>query len=407
MHASTPATTVAVAMAVSTIVAIAISPQSASAAAIPRSWTGTTSTDWTLAANWSPNEAPSTTSRSAVFDTAFTNQPTVPGNSSSIFGGIGGVWVKGTAVGDINIGVSPTVNGSTRTFQVHSLLNDVDDAAILIDSGTTGKLTINTTSLKLGDAQSWVNNSSNVFTVNASVNVNSLAFTIKGSGDTVINGATTGGGTLTKDGDGILTFAGATHGHSGTTVVTAGTLRVTSTLSNSSAVLNANGGTVDGTGTIGRTTTVASEATLAPGISNTTAGTLTFNRSLTLQGTTDFDLFSPASYDKIYFSGTTTGNRTLTYNGTLKVDGAGVSFANGQVYDLFDWGVDATRTGAFTTVQLPTLPSGLTWKIFGSQAFDYTTGQIVVVPEPLGVGAFGAAMTTFMLRRRRRQGAVT
>jgi hypothetical protein len=75
---------------------------------------------------------------------------------------------------------------------------------------------------------------------------------------------------------------------------------------------------------------------------------------------------SPSQIDRITASG------ALAMGGTLAVSlASGFSPLAGQSFDLFDW---SSRTGTFSTIQLPTL-TGLSWNT--SQL--YTTGTISVV----------------------------
>lgn len=86
-------------------------------------------------------------------------------------------------------------------------------------------------------------------------------------------------GSLVKTGAGTLTLSG-TNFYSGATTVDAGTLRVDSSIENSSGVTVNNGGTLTGIGTVGNTT-VNSGGTLAAG--NGAATSLTVIGSLALQ----------------------------------------------------------------------------------------------------------------------------
>src|SRR5690606_13161441 len=117
---------------------------------------------------------------------------------------------------------------------------------------------------------------------------------------------------------------------------------------------------------IGRTTTIHEGATLAPGLSSDSAGTLTINRNLTIEGTAAFDLIGAGENDKVFVNAVNEGSRTLTFGGTLVVTATdGMTFAPGQVFDLFDWGDKTAVTGTFDSIQLPTLTGGLSWQMFG------------------------------------------
>ena len=64
----------------------------------------------------------------------------------------------------------------------------------------------------------------------------------------------------------------------------------------------------------------------------------------------------------------------------------------GDKFDLLDWG---TRSNAFSTVQLPTLASGLSW----NTASLYVDGSISVVPEPGGFALCVCAIPLLMRLR--------
>src|SRR5690606_4229105 len=128
----------------------------------------------------------------------------------------------------------------------------------------------------------------------------------------------------------------------------------------------------------------------------------TINQSVTLNGTAAFDLITPASHDVLSINAVNNTGRTLTFGGTLLVEAApGLVFAAGQTFDLFDWGANTTVTGTFDTIELPALSGGLSWEVFGDQPFDYATGQIRVVPEPMGAGLLGMASLALLARQSR------
>ncbi len=377
-----------------------LTSDSASAQEELRVWKGEQSSNWNDDLNWSPNSAPRAANRIAVFNVTPENPPVVETSVTVV----GGVWMTGDEVGDITITSNPASN---PTFQTNGITMDgMDNVGILIDNTSTGSLTINTASFKIdGNDQYWVNNSSNLFTLAAPTNLNGKSVTISGSGDTLISGIVNnskGSSTLTKSGSGTLITTGALS-YSGATTVNAGTFLLNGSLSNSdSHQVIVNGGTLGGTGTIGRATTIHEDGTLAPGVSSDAAGMLTINRNLTLNGTAAFDLIDAENHDVLLFNATNEGNRTLTFGGTLVVEAdPGVTFAAGQVFDLFDWGNSTTVSGRFEDIQLPALSGGLSWQMFGDQPFNYETGEIVVVPEPAAFTLLLPAVA--LLPRRRRQ----
>lgn len=378
-------------------------------------WTGAAGegTDWLNVNNWLvngdiPAKGPDHQMYEVLFDRSFSLQPRLPGPNGTQLS-LAGIRVSGTDVGEIYI---DNVGGS-RTIQLYGNLNPTAGTSVLIESGTTGKLTVANSSFKLGHNNSvWINDSAQIFTVLAAVNMEGRSLTVTGTGDTLISGTISNGhatnkATLIKDGSGTLTLANGTNAHSGTTTIKSGTLLVTGGLGSSGnttdpAVVIAEGGTLGGTGSIYRITTIQENATLAPGIDDATAGTLTLRRSLTLGGTIDFDIQSASEHDVLNLSTAVSGT-VLTFGGTLKVDaGPDVTFFDGQKFKLFNWNANVTFVDAFTSFQLPTLPTGLQWKTFDGQPFNYATGEIeVTVPEPAGIALVGGSLMLLLRRRRR------
>ncbi len=409
----------------SSILAVAIAgvaiTQPASAAVVEKYWVGegteATHPDtafWNNSTgNWVNSSGSSIgqpgTDQLAVFDRPFTNQPAITTHVTTA----GGIWMTGNTVGDVVITSDPTGgNGGAPTFQTNGVtIGDTEGVGILLDNTSTGTLTINTSAFKADRTQMWTNNSANLFTILSPTQIANrtnptipTTVTINGTGDTLISGVLTGNGALVKDGTGTLTLAGDTTAHSGAITVVNGALLVTGSIAHQSITITVSGGTLGGTGTIARNTTVEAGGTLAPGAPGSTGRTLALNHNVKLEGTVAIDLFSDSDYEQVLVNGLNESNRTLMFGGTLEVVAApGMTFAPGQVFDLFDWGEQTTVTGTFASISLPALEGGLSWKLFDDQPFDYATGQIEVVPEPLSAGALGLAGMGFVLARRRRQ----
>ncbi|WP_262589717.1 autotransporter-associated beta strand repeat-containing protein [Candidatus Pelagibacter communis] len=149
---------------------------------------------------------------------------------------------------------------------------------------------------------------------------------------------------LIKSGSGTLTLTGS-NGYDGTTTISAGTLTVTGTLDNNTAVTVSSGATydVDASDTISSlagagTIDIASSQTLTAGDSNdkTLSGVISGSGSLTKAGSGTQTL----SGTNTYTGATTVSAGTLTVTGSLS-DSTAVSVASGAVYD-----VDASDTVA-------------------------------------------------------------
>ena len=199
-----------------------------------------------------------------------------------------------------------------------------------------------------------------------------------GTGDTRIN--------LVKSGAGTLTLSG-TNSYNGTTDVNDnGKLVINGNISTSSLTTVASNATLAGTGTVGATTV---NGTFAPGDggieSLAIVGNLTLNSG-------SFSLFEINTAGDLADLATATA--AMAFGGTLNVTNIGATLANGDVFNLFDWGTNAS--GTFSTVSLPGLTGGLTW----DQSQLYTNGTITVVPEP-GAALLGGLGMLALLRRRR------
>ena len=168
---------------------------------------------------------------------------------------------------------------------------------------------------------------------------------------------------LIKSGSGTLTLSG-NNGYDGTTTVSAGTLTVSGTLSDSTAVTVASGAiydvdasdniaSVSGAGNI----ELASSQTLTAGDSNdkTLSGVISGSGGFTKAGSSTYTL----SGTNTYTGNTNINSGTLTVSGTLS-DSTAVTVASGAIYD-----VDASDTiasvdgaGAIEIANAVTLTTG-------------------------------------------------
>ncbi len=149
------------------------------------------------------------------------------------------------------------------------------------------------------------------------------------------SGASSGG--LTKLGPGTLTIdATASHGYTGATIVSAGTLAVNNALTSTSSISISSGAFLTGSGSIGGSLTHTA-GTINPGVvGGTSAGTLTFTGPMTLNG------------------------------GTVQYDVDGSQLANPLAQDLVKANGGLTITSA--TIDLEFLPPASP----PASAFDYT-----------------------------------
>ena len=177
-----------------------------------------------------------------------------------------------------------------------------------------------------------------------------------GQNVTFATALTSGGGTLTKLGNGTLTLTG-TNTYTGGTMIGGGTLMAGNSGGSATGMGSVTvqyGGTLGGAGSVGGAVTVNSGGTLAPG---TPLGVLIISNNLTLADGSQTQVqvqHSPLTNDAVKISG------ILTEGGTLVVTNSGVAaFAAGDSFKLFS--AVGGYAGEFSSVSLPALNPGLYW----------------------------------------------
>ncbi|BCU76388.1 hypothetical protein llg_11030 [Luteolibacter sp. LG18] len=245
----------------------------------------------------------------------------------------------------------------------------------VVSSTTAGTLRLSNQAATGGFSQSIAGLSGSV---KVGIATGSAMLTLNTSSDQTSSGVISGAVSLVKSGAATQTLSGL-NTNTGTTTVSGGTLNVTGALG-SGAVTVQSGGTLAGSGSVNGAITVQSGGTLDP------SGTLTVNNTLTLGGTTQITVGKSGttlSNDKV------SGISTVTYGGTLSIaNGGPTALVAGDSFILFS---ATTRSGAFTTISLPTLTSGLTWDTT-RLAVD---GTLAVASIPVGwtsadIGSTGA-----------------
>ena len=225
---------------------------------------------------------------------------------------------------------------------------------------------------------------------------------------TTVSSVFTGGGVLTKTGEGTVLLMGV-NTNTGTTNINAGTLGGTATVGGG---LNVNAGgtvapgvTTEGLLTIGGDLNVSAGATLLMQL-----GGATLNNESSIRGNeNNLTAISGATLASWESANTVSLHDHLVSNdasapvidGVLKIDSAflnGYAPVYGDVFDLLDWttltnGITGTTNFDFTGV---VLDGGL---MFNTQLFA-SNGIIVVVPEPSRALLLMLGLAGLVLRRR-------
>jgi autotransporter-associated beta strand protein len=264
------------------------------------------SSNWATDSFGTPTRATPTAGTDVIFSaTGATSQSsmTLGANMS-----INSITVLGSGGETNNLNLLST-GGFTLT------IGSTANPGISIFSGS-GTVTLSP-SIRLGMAQSWINDGSNALTVGGAVDNQSFLLTVGGGGATNVSGVISGAGGLTKNGASTMTLSGANI-FSGPVAVNSGTLKagvvsvanVSGAFGNNTAITLANtaGATLDITGFA---TQIGS---LAGG--GASGGNITLGAAILTVGGNDT---SPAAYAGIV-SGT--GGLTKIGSGTLTLAGA-------------------------------------------------------------------------------------
>jgi autotransporter-associated beta strand protein len=286
-------------------------------------WTGGTSTQWNSNGNWTGN-APAA-GDNAKFNGTFTNQPNLTGNAS-----VGGIWMTS------GIGQNVTISGGSNilTLQANTI-NGTGGLGILIDSPNSFTLTIST-AVKIGNAQTWRNNSGNLFSVSGTLDLNNKGLTVDGTANTTISGSISGAGGFTKSGSGTAILSNTGNSFTGTITANGGDLQLsTFTLATGTTASIASGATFTSTGTLNLTADTSAAQTFVSG-----SGTLRLANSSSSSSTPD--IFYDAT------NGTGSGY-AVTIASNMDV-GSGTRYLNGlsNRNDYERYGGDLVFSGSLT-----------------------------------------------------------
>ena len=336
------------ALAVSAVTGLTVllgpgSAQSARADTTESIWGGTSSTAWGLAGNWGGGLTSSTVS--AEFNAAFTNQPTLGTTAATAQG----IWVTGATASTTGVSGLVTIGGSTGVLTITgtATLDSVTNAGILLDGAGNSSLTISAPVTLTNSTNFTVNNTGTLTLQTGALNLGTTTLTLGGvaNSNIVISSAMAAtAGLVTVNTAGTVTLSG-NNANTGQLTLTAGTL----------VASGSNTGTLGGAGTL----------SLGGGIldlQNSAATALTYTRATTVvtgntQITSDRSTSSAAG-DTYTFGGLTIGANTLTIVGASNVSSgtAGVTFgAVTATTGSPTFTVNNSTTGATTLLTLASI----------------------------------------------------
>jgi autotransporter-associated beta strand protein len=200
-------------------------------------------------------------------------------------------------------------------------------------------------------------------------------------------GLISGPGSVTKTGTGIWTLSGKVK-HAGSTTVNGGTLMVTAdSIKGSSTVVVNTGGTIAGTPHITGPVAINTGGTIAPGNSPTQTGSMKLLSSLTLNPGSNTNI-KINRLSNLQDSLRVTGS--VTINGTLNIQLLAGSFSAGNAFRIIKAG---SYTGAFSDIIPATPASNLVWdqsmisadgtiRIKGTQTIIFNTLPKIVLGDP-------------------------
>ncbi len=351
-------------------------------------WTGTTSGSWSVSTNWSGGVLTGT-GTSAVFNSPFTNQPSV----STALTNAQGIWVTGSSTTTGNSGlvtIGSTGSGSLK-IAGGATLDGVGNMGILLDGAGNNSLTINAPITTNGSMSFQVNNSgtltingfmslassSAVLTVgntaldnaNSTFNFTGGASSATGIIDIKTNGTVnmtgtyggiSSGGHLYQLNAGTLNFTGTMTENTGTNpvsgwLITGGTANFNSADSIGVGQLETTGGTTNETATnaiSGTTLVMVNGGTLNLSLANNYTGGTTLTGSTTAGGTLVVGNNGSLGTGGISFSGGTGTNVTLsastavTMANSVTANGAGTETIGGSNSITFTGTLSQTGAGS-------------------------------------------------------------
>lgn len=292
-----------------------------------------------------------------------------------------------------------TVNGGTlrAVGGSRNLANAVRLGGNLVFSGTD-HLTFSGTTTQTNN-RTVTNSASGTLTfsnISLSDSTTSRTLTLTGTGETVISGVIANGGgstagRITKTGVGRLILQGNST-YTGPTTVSAGTLLVNGSLSNTVTTV-ALGAIVGGDGVFNGGLTVNGELSVGTSTAISSIGTLDLNAGLNLASTGVYRPgilgINPALVDRINVTG------VFTANGTIAPVLSGYTPVAGDVFNVADF-TSFSGTPRFD-FSAAVLGAGLAW----NSSFFRVDGTLRVVPEPGTTCMILLSLSGLLVSRRR------